>query len=134
MRLSTAQAMHEAEQRESQQAHKNSQQAHKKVEMALRQRNKELKEKLKDETTEWSLYTNRLEKQHVDAKRHPVAELRGVYVITCRSISAGKGPVERPQCSGGAATSSSSSSIACATAGAACLLRRWIALSTSCGS
>ena len=37
--------------------------------MTLRRRNKELNEELKDETTEWSLYTNRLEKQHVDAKR-----------------------------------------------------------------
>ena len=69
MRLSTAQAVHEAEQRESQQAHN-------KVEKALRQRNKELKEKLKKETTDWSPYAKRLKKVIVDAVRATVAELR----------------------------------------------------------
>ena len=69
VRLSTAQAVHEAEQRESQQAHN-------KVEKALRQRNKELKEKLKKETTDWSPYAKRLKKVIVDAVRATVAELR----------------------------------------------------------
>ena len=71
--------MHEAEQRESQQAHKNSQQAHKKVQKALRLRVKILTEKLREETTDWSLYARRLKQEIVDAKRETVAELRGFY-------------------------------------------------------
>ena len=73
VRLSTAQAVNEAEQRESQQAHN-------KVEKALRQRNKELKEKLKKETADWSLYAKRLKNKIIDAVRETVAELRGFYV------------------------------------------------------
>ena len=73
VRLSTAQAVNEAEQRESQQAHK-------KVEKALRQRTKELKEKLKKETADWSLYAKRLKNKIIDAVRETVAELRGFYV------------------------------------------------------
>jgi len=72
MRLSTAQAMHEAEQLKSQQAHK-------KVEKALRRRVKNLTEKLREETTDCSLYARRLEKEIVDGKRETVAELRGFY-------------------------------------------------------
>ena len=37
-------------------------------------------EKLKDETTQWSLYTNRLKKEYIDSERETVAELRGFYV------------------------------------------------------
>ena len=82
--LSTTRALHEAEQRESKQAQK-----------ALRRRVKEVTEKLKDETTEWSLYTNRLEKQH--ALMPNDRRGRSCGASTCRSISSGKGPVERPQ-------------------------------------
>ena len=72
-RLSTARALNEAEQCEAQQAHK-------KVEKALRRRVKKVTEKLKDETTQWSLYTNRLKKEYIDSERETVAELRGFYV------------------------------------------------------
>ena len=72
VRLSTAQAVHEAEQLKSQQAHK-------KVEKALRRRVKNLTEKLREETTDCSLYAHRLEKEIVDGKRETVAELRGFY-------------------------------------------------------
>ena len=82
--LSTTRALHEAEQRESKQAQK-----------ALRRRVKEVTEKLKDETTEWSLYTNRLEKQHALTPNDRRG--RSCGASTCRSISSGKGPVERPQ-------------------------------------
>ena len=57
---------------------------------ALRQRNKELKETPKEETTDWSLYAKRLEKEKslyakslkkeiIDAKRETVAGLRSFY-------------------------------------------------------
>ena len=124
VRLSTAHAVHEAEQLKSQQAHQ-------KVQKAQRLKIKSLKQELRDEGTEWSLYARRLEKEIVDAKRETVAELRGFYAA---EHLVWQEAVERPQCSGSAATSSSSSSIACATAGTASSGRRWMALSNSCGS
>ena len=72
VRLSTAQTVHEAEQRKSQLAHKN-------VQMALLRRVKNLTEELRAETTDWSLYARRLKQEIVDAKRETVAELRGFY-------------------------------------------------------
>jgi len=72
VRLSTAHAVHEAEQLKSQQAHQ-------KVQKAQRLKIKSLKHELRDEGTEWSLYARRLEKEIVDAKRETVAELRGFY-------------------------------------------------------
>jgi hypothetical protein len=71
-RLSTARAVHEAEQLKSQQAHK-------KEQMALLQRVKSLKQELRDETTDWSLYARRLKREIIDGKRETVAELRGFY-------------------------------------------------------
>jgi hypothetical protein len=38
-----------------------------------------LTEKLREETTDCSLYARRLEKEIVDGKRETVAELRGFY-------------------------------------------------------
>ena len=124
VRLSTAHAVHEAEQLKSQQAHQ-------KVQKAQRLRVKSLKQELRDEATEWSLYARRLKQEIVDAKRETVAELRGFYAA---EHLVWQEAVERPQCSGSAATSSSSASIACATAGTASSGRRWMALSNSCGS
>ena len=49
------------------------------MEKALRLRVKVLTEKLREETTDWSLYARRLEKEIVDGKRETVAELRGFY-------------------------------------------------------
>jgi len=72
VRLSTAHAVHEAEQLKSQQAHQ-------KVQKAQRLTIKSLKQELRDEATEWSLYARRLKQEIVDAKRETVAELRGFY-------------------------------------------------------
>ena len=120
MRLSTARTLHEAEQRASQQAQK-----------ARRQRNKELQETLKEETADWSLYAKRLEKEIIDAKRATVAELRGFYAsehLVWQEASR-EAAVLWKRCN----ELVDRRSHACAVAAAACALRRWSTLPTSCG-
>ena len=98
---------------------------------ALRQRNKELKETPKEETTDWSLYAKRLEKEIIDAKRATVAELRGFYAsehLVWQEASR-EAAVLWKRCN----ELVDRRSHACAVAAAACALRRCSAVSNSCG-
>ena len=109
---------------------------------ALRQRNKELKETPKEETTDWSLYAKRLEKEKslyakslekeiIDAKRETVAGLRSFYASQhlVRQEASREAAVLWKRCN----ELVDRRSHACAVAAAACALRRCSAVSNSCG-